>query len=197
MAYTFRFNAEAAFFRAAEEHYRGAQAGFVEVRHVNSDGEDASVVGPGSAESLMHAAIAVVCWAISVESYANLCWDAVAAPRLPTDGIRRKLVRSLSTTEKLAELSTMTGRSVTSESWWSGLKQLIEARNFLAHYKEGLDQHGFERAPEIMRRFSVSRLQAMRTGAMEAVRWIHQADPALLVPPSFIDGVYEIIVVEE
>ncbi len=189
MAYGHRLNLEDIFFDLAEQHFKAASLLAGKVRHEDADGVDDSFRGYPTDKGLAAVSIAVVGWATSLEAFVNLAWNSSIAPTLPEGKIRKTVMRSLSTKDKLHEVLLFHGVDPCNFEWWPNIQALYSLRNELVHYKHEVTYQGFSFAPRIAIRLAEKTILEVREAAISAVRELGKHGD---LRTGFVDGDYEI-----
>ena len=185
MAYGYRYHFEEVVFAFGDEMFASMPTKQAE-DPVTMD----PVEVPRDEQGLKHAIMAVLGWAMGIESFVNLVWNGALASTLPTTRVAKQVVRSLSTQEKLRALVEVAGSwpEVGSPEWWGGMNQLISVRNRFAHYKEEVSWQGFSMEPALAYDLAPAILKQYRAACADAIRLLAQAFPALDLETEFLDG---------
>lgn len=193
MTYGYRLNVEDVFFRMADREYERALAGMDELANgLDRGGSPRLFVGPASDESAASCVLAVVGWAVGLEAFVNQVWNLSVAPRIPTVSLRKKLLRTLSTPEKIEAFLQLSGCGDSRPDWISGVAQLIELRNKFVHYKQDVSYTGFEFAPRTIFDLRREKLDKLREMTGLAVEYLAAACAGAQLRTEFVDGQFEL-----
>ena len=191
MSYGYRLNIEDIYLKSADEHWAIAKSEMVSVNDEGPVSAKATTFNaPISEKGVSSAVQAVVGWAISLEAFVNLAWNLSISPKIPSDYLNKKLIKQLSTIEKLKEILKQNQVKLDGMGWLSALKELFELRNKLVHYKTTVEYLGFSFAPGFARDFEENRLSNYRAALTSAVQEIGKV---VDVRTDFISGKYEVI----
>ena len=189
MSYGHRQNLEEVFFALAEAKFAEATASKGKVRHRNPETDaDESFMGYPSQEGLAAVSVAIVSWATSLEAFTNLVWNEVLAPRIPKGTIRSLAIKQLSTVEKLKELFGVFSFEVGRVVWWSHIRQLLEMRNRLVHFKDEVVYQGFSFADPTRRSLNEDVVLRVREAVVSCINELGRLSGART---DFTHGDYE------
>jgi len=195
MSYGYRLNIEDIYLKSADEHWEMAKKEMVEVRDEDPiSAETIKFRAPTSSEGISSSVQAIVGWAISLEAFVNLAWNMSVAEKMPSSNLNNKLMRQLSTIEKLKEILRQSEVELENKYWLSELKSLFELRNKLVHFKSTVEYVGFSFAPEFMKDFEEKRMEKYRDSLACAVREIGLV---VEVQTDFIEGNYNVVYYDE
>lgn len=192
MTYGYRLNVGDVFFRLADLEHKRACIG--EVKDFRGT-QEVSFLGPKDNEAVASCVVAIVGWAVAVESVINLAWNHLVTPQIPTK-LGPTLLKQLRTMEKLDYLVKEVAPAEIARPQWQGkVAELFELRNRFVHFKEEVVYQGFEFAPPLARTLSHERLLSLREAAAEAVRYLSTKDDRLRT--DYLDGKYVVAYDEE
>lgn len=153
MAYGFRLNLEAVYWREAMQYFETAKENVVEREHRDPMTAVVSTFkGYSNHDALAPACMAVVCFAICLEAAANYVWNEVVGPKYPNDRGRKKALKTYKIDEKLKDISELYNGSEGGDLSSVNMKtinRLLDLRNRFVHFKEMIAFQSFASAAEV------------------------------------------------
>lgn len=198
MAYGFRLNVEAVYWREAMKYCETAKERVVERDHRDPiSAADGTFNGYSNDDALAPACMAVVCFAICVEATVNYVWNEVAGPKYPNDRSRKKALRTYTIPEKLNDISELHDEPQSEDLSSLNIKtlnRLFELRNRFAHFKEMIEFQPFASASEVELLLAWDEMLEFYTASKEIILFLSQYSS---LNTSFLAGDYETVTVEE
>jgi hypothetical protein len=197
MAYGFRLNVEAVYWREAIKHFETAKESVVERDHCDPiTNVDSTFKGYSNDDALAPACMAVVCFAICVEAAVNYVWNEVVSPKYPNDRGRKKALRTYHVTDKISDISELhDGSQFTgfSSSEIKKLKELFDLRNRFVHFKEMIEFTSFSSASEVELLLAWDEMIEFQTVSKKAISWLSTCSS---LDPEFLEGDFEVVTID-
>ena len=166
MAYSYRLNVEDIFLKYADECWQRAKSNMKEIKDEDPEtNKEIIFLAPDDEQTISDCVLAIVGWAVCLESYVNFVWKTDEEIKDNKDDFENK-----NTSEKLKYILKSKEIDLSDKNWLAGIQQLFLARNNLVHFKDIVKHQGFSFAPKYQKDLSLNNLEKYRSALKEAIK---------------------------